>query len=338
MWLTDMYNFNIAVFMGDVGKSHKRKLATYKNNISFQNTFSRLILDALERYGFEGLPDTISERVVVQSFLWYAGVVFFEKDGNLFALPGAPSGDGYNIYGDPASAWVFARNGRFDEEVSLFIPGSDGAKFLEETNGVNSKHKLKGVYVWENKLRYPFINHTMFFSQAISDTMRTLDVCRQNIKNPFIITAEESVVPTVKKYMEQRDNNEEYILSSGIFEANKVNVIPLVTNSDNLNSCTQLIEWYENKYKELCGVDNNGQMDKKGENLIQDEITINNMYTEMSVDKCIEMINKGLEDVNKLYGTNIKCVPKHREEDTQNDDVRDDGTDDNGGAVPGGSK
>lgn len=322
MWLDNMIQFNINTFGGDVGKSTKKKLATFKNNISFQNTFSRLVLDALERYGFEGLPDTISERVLVQSTLWYAGVVFFERDGKLFALPGAPSGDGFNIYGDPASAWVFSKNGVFNEEVSVFIPGSDEASFLKETDGFKSGRKTKGVYVWENKLRYPFVNHTMFFSEAISDTMRTLDVCRTNIKNPFIITAEESVVPTVKRYLEQRENNETYVLSSGVFDATKVSVIPLTTNSDSLSSCTQLIEWYENKYRELCGVDNNGQMDKKGENLIQDEVTINDMYTELSVQKCIDCINEGLEYVNKIYGTNIKCVPKHKKGDNGHDDIR----------------
>ena len=328
MWM-DCLNFNIPMFYGDIGKNHKKKLASFKNNISFQNTFARLVLDALERYELEGLPETISERVTLQSFLWYAGAVFFEKSGSLYALPAAPSGDGFNIYGDPASAWVFSKNGVFNEEVSLFIPGSDESKFLTETNAINLPHKLKGVYVWENKLRYPFVNYTMFFASAIADTMRTLDVCRTNIKNPFIITAEESVVPTVKKYMEQRDNNEEYVLSSGIFDASKVSVIPLVTNSDSLNSCTELIEWYENKYKELCGVDNNGQMDKKGENLISTEITINNMYTEMSVDKCIDTINEGLDSVNKIYGTSIRCVPKHRKEEPQNDDIRGNGGDDN---------
>lgn len=322
MWIDNYMQFNIPVFGGDVGRNTKKKLASFKNNVCFQNTFTRLTMDALERYGFEGLPDTISERVLVQSALWYAGIVFFEKEGKLFALPGAPSGDGFNVYGDPGSAWVFSKNGMFNKELKLFIPGSDEASFLKQTNGVGTSDKAKGVFVWENKLRYPFINNVMFFADAIADTMRTLDVCRTNIKNPFIITAEESVVPTVKKYLEQRDNNETYVLSSGVFDATKVSVIPLTTNSDSLSACTQLIEWYENKYRELCGIDNNGQMDKKGENLIQDEITINDMYTELSVDKCIECINEGLEHVNKIYGTNIKCVPKHKKEETTDDDVR----------------
>lgn len=335
MWLDTMINFQIPLTIGEIGKMNKKKLATFKNNISFQNVFSRLVQDGLDRYDFEGLPETMSKRVILQSLLWYAGTVFFEKDGAIYALPGVPSGDGFNVNGDPGSAWVFSKNGMFNEEISIYLPGSDESSFLKKTNAYSVKHKLKGVYVWENRLRFPFINQTMFFAQAISDTMRTLDVCRQNIKNPFIITAEESVVPTVKKYFETRDNNEEYIISSGIFDATKVQVIPLTTNSDTLSSCTELIEWYENKYRELCGVDSNSQIDKKGENLIQAELDVNNMYTEMSVQKCIDTINEGLDNVNKIFGTSIKCVPKER----KNEDIQPDSTGDAGGdTLPGRSE
>ena len=322
MWI-DSYNFNIPLFYGDIGKMNKKKIASFKNNISFQNTFSRLLLDALDRYTLKGAPETISERVVLQSLLWYAGVIFFEKDGSLFALPGVPSGDGFNVNGDPGSAWIFSKNGIFNEECQLYLPGSDEAAFLRETNAVSTRHKIKGVYVWENKLRFPFINQVVAFTQAISDTMRTLDVCRKNIKNPYIITAEESVVPTVKKYFEDRDNNEEYIISSGIFDATKVAVIPLTINSDTLSSCTQLIEWYENKYRESCGYDNNAQMDKKGENLIRAEVDINAQYTDMSVDKCIDTLNKCIDDVNKIYGSSMIFERKHEQkQEAKTDDSK----------------
>lgn len=298
-------NFNIYLGAGELGKATKKKLASFKNQISFVNTFNVKVQDALHRYHFEGLPDTISERVILQALLWYASVVFFEREGNLLALPCAPSGDGFNIYGDYGSVWAFSRNGMLNEEIKVYLPGSDESSFLGQTLGGIYDQTNKGVLVWENTQRFPFINQTIFYSSAISDSMRTLDVCRKNIKNPYIVVAEESAVNTVKQYFESRDNNEEYIISSGVFPADKVKVLPLVTNSDNLQAITALIEWYEAKYRELCGVDNNSQIDKKGENLIQAELSVNDEYTDMSVDKCIETIQKGLDDVNKIFGTNI---------------------------------
>lgn len=313
MWF-DGY-FNIFLSGGKTGKITRKKLAQYENNISFQNTFSRLIEDALSRYTFEGLPDTISERVLKQSLLWYGGVCVFEKDGALLALPAAPTGDGFNIYGEPSEVWVFSRNGQFNESVAVYIHGSDESAFLKRGMSTTQTKKPRGVYVWDNALRYPFINQTIFYSRAIADTMRTLDVCRVNIKNPYIIVAEESTVNTVRQYFNNRDNNEEFIVSSGVFDANKVQLLPIVTNAEALTSCTSLIEWYENQYRMLCGIDNNSQMDKKGENLIRAEVDITSDYTNLSIDKTIEYIKKGLEDVNKLFGTNITVKQREGAQD-----------------------
>lgn len=316
--------FNIYLNGGEIGKANKKKLAQFKNWAQFMNTFHIKAQDALNRYSFDGLPDTISERVLLEALLWYGSACFFEKNGSLLCLPCAPSGDGYNIYGEVGNVWVFGRNGMLNETVDVYIHGSDEDAFLKKTNGVGPKSKMRGVIVWENATRYPFINQTMFFSQAIADSMRTLDVCRKNIKNPYIIVSEEASIKTVKEFFNQRDNNEEYIVSTGIFPANKVNVLPLVVNSDNLNAITALIEWYESKYRELCGIDNNAQMDKKGENLIKAEVSINDQYTEMSLDKVIPYIQFGLDDVNKIFGTNITVKKNAPEQEKMTEGVEKD--------------
>lgn len=296
--------FNIFLSGGEIGKANKKKLASFKNWTQFMNTFHIKLQDALNRYRFEGLPETVSQRVLLEALCWYGSAVFFEKEGNLLCLPCAPDGGGFNIYGEVGSVWAFSRNGMLNESIDVYIHGSDEDTFLKKTNGT-SNGKYKGVVVWENATRYPFINQVLFFSQAVADSMRTLDVCRKNIKNPYIVVSEESAVNTVREFFNKRDNNEEYIVSTGIFPVNKVNVLPLVTNSDNLNAITALIEWYESKYRELCGIDNNSQIDKKGENLVQAEISINDEYTDMSVEKIIPYIQEGLDDVNKIFGTNI---------------------------------
>lgn len=308
-------NFSIYLYAGDFGKISKKKLASMKNWTQFINTFNVKAQDALGRYKLNGLPSTVSERVVLEALLWYGCVCFFEKEGSLMALPCAPNGSGFNVYGDVGSVWVYSRNGMLNKSVDTYIHGSDELAFLSKTNGAGPRSNYKGVVVWENATRFPFINQTIFFSEAIADAMRTLDVCRKNIKNPYIVVAEESIVPTVREYFEKRDNNEEYIISSGIFPAEKVQILPLVVNSDNLNSITSLIEWYEAKYRELCGIDNNSQIDKKGENLIRAEVSVNDEYTSLSLDKVIKYIQEGLDDVNKIFGTNITVEINREEKD-----------------------
>ena len=76
MWYNDLYMISLS----KVSNATRRKLNQYKNAVMFQNTFTRLSMDALKRYDFEGLPETISNRVLKQSLLWYGGVCIFKKD------------------------------------------------------------------------------------------------------------------------------------------------------------------------------------------------------------------------------------------------------------------
>jgi len=325
LWYDNIFNINLLAGWQGPGHSKpmtNRKLADMKNNIMFQNSFARKVLDALHRYYIEGLPESCSQRVVLQSLLWYGSVVFFEQEGGLIALPGVPTGQAFNVYNDPAEAWVFSAVGQYNKAVKLYLPGSDENAFLKNTIAGKAGNEYKGVYVRENDIRFPFINHVIFYAEAIADSMRTLDVCRQNIKQPFIIACEESVVNSVKEFFKHRDNNENYIIDTGVFPADKISLLPFDTNADNLKNATELIDWYENKWRELCGFKNNSQIDKKGENLIQAEVDVNDEYTYITVDESMACIQKGLDDVNKLFGTNMHVRKYEEKEDAKNDDIR----------------
>ena len=310
-WFSQFFGFAIYPFGGDCGKRNKTKINKIKNDILSIITTVRLMLIALERYDFKGLPDTISKRVILQSLLWYGSVAIFEKNGSLFGLPATPAGDGFNIYGDPGSAFVYSRNGRLNEEVKLFIPGSDTDSFLKQGTVSKQTGKPQGVMIWENNARFPFINTVMFYADAISDTFRTLDVCRFWMKRPAIFTAEESEVQTINRFIQQMENNNEYAISSGIL-GKETKLIETHTDNGALDSCTSLIEWYENKFRELCGIDSNSQQDKKGENLITAELSINDEIQTANLDQSIDEINRCLEDVNKIFGTSIECIKKDR--------------------------
>lgn len=313
--------WNIPIDLGGSRKNRKR-LADFKNMLSFQIVFMRLAEDALNRYEIKNLPETISERVVLQSLLWHGNVIFFEKDGLLFALPGAPSGE-YNVYGEPATAEVYSVNGYFNEPVSLYLPGSDEATFLAKTDRT-APTKARGAIVWENKQRYPFINAVMYYAERISDTLRTLDVVRENIKTPQIFFCEESVKNSVERFLEDREQNMSAIVSTGVFEVDKVKTVPIDPKGTSLSEVTSLVEWYENKYRELCGRENNQQMDKKGENLISNEVEVNDEYTALMVDNLLPVLNECLTYVNDIFGTDMEAVKKEVEVETKEEEVVED--------------
>lgn len=298
--------FNIPLNFGN-GKSTLKKLSTYKNNLVFCNVFSRLLTDAMASFRIEGMTETMDERVAKQSLIWYASLGLIEKDRNFLSLPSLPGGN-FNIYGNPQSGYTMGFNG-WTEQVNFYLPGSDKSEFLSKTIlNYGEKKPYNAVFVRDNEMCYPLINVIIYFAECIADAYRTLDVCRENTKQPFIITAEETIVPSVKEFFNHRNNNESFIVSSGIFPADKINLLPFETNESNITTTTGLIDWYENKFKEIIGMNNNTNIDKKGENLIEDEISINEEYTNLSLQKRLDCINRHFDMFNELYNQNLKAV------------------------------
>lgn len=309
-----------------------KKIAKIKNGIEFQNVFARLLTDALNRYKIEGLPDGCDERVILQSLVRYGSVIFFEREGSIMALPGSATED-FNVYGNPKHGWVWGRNG-WNERVRLYIPGADDNDFLRiGVSGESAKQDYRAVFVRENAICYPFLNYVVEFSLAISDGMRTLDVCRANIKQPFIVVAEEAIVNSVKEFFKARNDNVEYVVSSGVFPSDKISLLPFETNADNLKNCTDTIEWYYNQWRELCGLQQNSNPDKK-ERLLVDEVNAGNQSSEVQIDKCMKYIQEGLDQCNKIWGLNMKVMQtieateENKEEEEEEEEKNNYGNDD----------
>lgn len=303
-------NINIYLNSDDVSV---KKINKYKNNIVFLNTLNRFINIFLGSFEFDGLESGMNERVIKLSMLFYGSCVFYQKEGNYLTLPGL-SGGNYNIYGDSGNFYVYGFNG-YTEKVDLFVPGGLDQEILN--HGTTEKIKnQKGVLIRHNDLQYPLIRIVEYFASAVADTYRTLDVCRMNMKQPFVITCEESLVNSVRQFFKKRNSNDEYIISSGIFPADKISLLPFETNSVNLTDSTSLIDWYENKFKEILGIDNNSNIDKKGENLIESEVSINSEYTDLNLYSCLKRIQEDLDLFNKVYNTNITVKKSNSQDDT----------------------
>ena len=182
--------------------------------------------------------------------------------------------------------------------------------FLESPYIINGG-EATGVMVWENKKRFPYIYSVILYAQAISDTYRTLDVIRANIKNPQIFYGEESMRTTVERYLEMRESNASAaFISTGNLEADKLKLVPFDPKGTSLSDVTGLIEWYEGKLKERNGVKNNSQMDKKGENLVTAEVDVTDQSTAKNIDDLVEYLQSQIDVANEFLGLQMKVVAK----------------------------
>lgn len=296
-----------------------KKLNKYKNKTTFQNVFCHNMLTALDRYYIDGIPDTCSQRVILQSLLWYGKCLFFQKGGNVYALPCVNSTDGYTVYGEWRSAMWVGLNGQ-SENTTLVIPG--GTSFLKNiVLGQNRPRPVEdGVLIRENSLMFPFIWYVWQYSEYMSDTLRTLDTSRVHLKHPYIITSEESVVPSVKRWLNDTKENQDSIVSTGIFPSDKVTIQDLNVSGDVVNSITALYEWYESQFLGLCGIAHNSGIDKKGENLITPEIGIDEESDNTNLNMCMDYIQEGLDAANDHFGLNMTVKSKHISEKGMDND------------------
>lgn len=287
-----------------------KKINKMKNATTFQNTFIHNMLTALDRYYIEGLPDTCSQRVVLQSLLWYGKVMFFNRDANIYALPCVNASDGYTVYGEWLSAFWVGLNGQ-SEQVQLAIPG--GTKFLRDIiTGQNKPVPVEdGVLIRANALMAPFIMNVWQYSEYEADTLRTLDTARMHLKHPYIITAEQSVVPSVKKWLQDTKDNQDAIVSSGVFPADKIVIQDLSITGQTVQAVTSLYDWYDAQFMGLCGIAHNSGIEKKGENLITPEIGIDNESDNTNLNMEMDYIQMGLDTANEHFNLDMHVRSKH---------------------------
>lgn len=308
-----------------VNTSIKEKYKTqYENSITFMNIFQQNMLLAMERFHLENLPDGLNERVMLQSLLWYGNVCIFSPDKtntaeSLVALPSMPASN-FNIYGDPVQAFVYGRNGMLTQSVDLKLPHGENKSVRLLTSGKEWTEEGHGVIIWENKDRYPFINQVFMYTRAMADCLRTIDVARRYVKVPVMVVASESAkVPTIKKAFEAVNTNEPIVVVSESLRDDDIQILPISTASEGAKTATELYTWYENYFLTLCGYNASNQLDKKGQNLLTAEVSINGERENANINKDVECIQSYLDIANDLFGTDMKVTTDYMNEDNEDE-------------------
>lgn len=288
---------------------------------------SRYINLALNRIDFEGLPDTISGRVLRESFLWYPLTCFFTVGETPIALPAVPGGKGWNPYGDFGNAYAFARNGR-NYMIATEMQGDELSSFLRQTVAEYPiDAAFNGCIIRCNDNCDPFINTVLFYVEQVADLLRALEVQRILLKHPIGIGTTQKQRATALKYLHDIDENLPFTLlnqTSNGTVIEQAQVINLMQGGDVIKPTMEAIDWWENRYFAECGVQNAGsQVDKKGENLTTAELSTTKAVTSAVINIAVDFYNKQLETsgVLDLPGCeNIRCVPG-KAVDYETDDI-----------------
>lgn len=276
-------NFNIPL--------PKEKIkAKYKNLTEFQCWYRKLTNMALSIFEWEGLPDTCDAWCLEYSLLMYGKACIAKKDIiGLVSLPCQES-NMFNIYGYTNKAIAYGFNGD-TFEFDCYMPGSDNSG-------------VQGVMLYDNPARFPYSRYIIDGAYRLSDNIRSIDVAVKKLKNPYWIVCNQNQMATVKKSLGDIDNNENAIITSTSLTPDDFRVLPTSTNPQILQG---LWDNYNNSYdiiKEVLGINNNEQSDKK-ERLLTDEVNANNFITDMFLQLRLKQREEFCERVNETFGTKI---------------------------------
>ena len=281
---------------------NERKLAKYETDREFVNTFNRLFNAALNTFRWEGLPATCNERFLEISLMLYGNALIADRDGAFVNLACASGGE-INIYGEPLTAYGYGLNG-WNEKYNLYIDGMEESRVVLDGVARDGSENYNAVMCRDNKVSYPYVNYVFMAAQRLTRAMRTMDVVCQNLKQPVIITCEESMVKTVRETLNQRGDNVNAIISSGKLPIDSFKVWDTKANPDTLKVMWEHYDSLDAHVKELFGVNNNAQIDKK-ERLLVDEVNANNEATEQSVEHRLAERQLFCERVNRAFGLNL---------------------------------
>lgn len=238
-------------------------------------------------YHYSNMPDTIDTRYFIKTMMYHPGIAVFQDEyTGICALPfnvfGTP-----DIYGNPRQIQVYSENGY--------------TKAFRD----NYRRVLKPkefVIIWSNFMRYVPFTTIDLFAWRIASITRTSDVNVENQKTPKMVRMTDSSRLTVLNVLKEVDGNVPVVEVND--SLNTENFVPIDLTvpyvADKLAIQKNVI-W--NEFLTWCGVENMNT-DKK-ERLVANEVMGNYGNVEMGRNTGLAARQEGLEQMNRLFGTNV---------------------------------
>lgn len=315
MWFNEFSTIDLT----QCSATKTKKKTVLQNKAEFWVWFSYLKEMGINRYKLTGdFPETLDERTILQSLFWYGSFTIFNDSGVWLSLPGLPASD-LTVYGYPRKVNVYGRNG-YNKQVGLFQYNGDEKAVNAGVSGVEVYDK-KGWWIQEKKNPFPLANMAIITADRLADTMRSIDVMRNKMKDPFVVLSKEETLRSVQDFFKDLKMNDELIVTTGVFDVNSVDIKKLDFNPELVKSARSLFEWYLSQYLSFCGLNSNPASDKD-ERLVVGEVEANDEETESNINPAVDYMNKQLETVNDLTGWTMKMEVTYN--DGKNKDLRGD--------------
>lgn len=274
---------------------------TYGGFFPFVDETEALIIEKMYnlymiRDTYENLPDELQELYGPRNFI--DGQLFFQpsmawfkdKKHGLLCLPTSGEYE-FNVVGRPVKWSCWGYNGEHWE--------------LDDSNSV--------IMFNDEAMTIPFLHikyEAGFMREADKTAMQNIFAQRQ----PWIVETDEDTLKSAQAEMQQLGEFKPVIFRRKLNGKNGKMVDPIETKVFNTNTpiitkeMDDLFTLRLNRILTYLGLNNIGVQDKK-ERLVVAETSGNDMLIQSYYTSAMNQRKKAVEKVNKMFGTNIKCVP-----------------------------
>lgn len=324
-----MFNF-LGIWPTFTGKPTAKKIAELENAQEWSNNFNDLYTRALNEIAWEGGPDSINWRFVEMCLLNDGQCIIAKLPDGYLALASLGTGS-VNVYGQPVEAHGWGLNG-FNKKFKLYIPGTEVAQVRNTASGLTkaATNNPEAVLCKDNPAMYPFINYILVASERITQAMRSADVIVENMKQPAIITCDESLVDTAVKVLKNRNRNHTAVLSTGSLNFDSVKVWKTDVDPQSLTAMWEHLERIESRVNETLGIDDASQIDKK-ERLLVDEVNANQEEVSHNMERRLEMRREFIEHLKIAFPGDFEDVTVGLRIEPEDDIIEGEDADPNGG-------
>lgn len=259
-----------------------------KNANAYYFWFYRMAEIYMNRVKFVDLPDTIDVPTMMWGLLTNGNVAYFNDEimGDL-CLAGVPSKQ-VDVYNYQRGYYIHTASG-YNRHLSV-------SRFSPVRNG---------VVIYSNYARQADIMILMEYAERLYDALRACDVNINLQKTAKIIGTSEAQRLTIENLLKDYSGNVPLIVTDREMRlGTSENPVYDMTTPYVADKIWTYITNIWNDFLTWLGIEN--ATNQKRERLVSDEVNANYGAVEMERNVSLSMIKKCFDEVNKLFGRNIK--------------------------------
>jgi len=260
---------------------------------------------AVNRFKWEGLPDSIDPRFLEVTMLLNGLVIFYWDDEYDKLLAVKASATGYVNFMDWPVAYTIIGPGSRINDIggqTTFMP-KQVKGFIPMADAKPEDAKRQGVPVWPNYFRQSDMDTIQIYSSRLATTDMTLEINTRNARQNKVVTSTTNTQLSMVNLARQIDEGVNVIQPKDAAMMDAITAIDLGINPDMFDKLAVLRNKWWNDCMGLLGI-NNANQDKK-ERLVEAEVGANDEQTDSMRYVALQARQKGVEYVNQVFGTNI---------------------------------